>query len=128
MALNMLETFIYSAREALYKEDYEEVSTEEQREEVRAACTKAADWLDDEGWEANATQFKAQAKLINATFKGIVERYDLERNEACLTHSCHSADELQRRPKAIGRLMYAFNLTHEFTKQVENFTSHQPEV
>ena len=34
---------------------------------------------------------------------------------------------MKRRPEAIGRLLYAFNLTHEFTKQVENFTRHQSE-
>lgn len=45
---NEIESFIFTAQDNIYQEAYEKLSTEEQREVIRAAMSEASDWLFDQ--------------------------------------------------------------------------------
>lgn len=57
-AKNDLESYIYATKEHLYDEELEKVSTPEQREEALEALSAAADWLDEEGLDVSAREYR----------------------------------------------------------------------
>jgi hypothetical protein len=57
-AKNDLETYIYDAKEKLWDDELEKVSTEEQREEARDALSAAAEWLENEGVDVGVQEYK----------------------------------------------------------------------
>lgn len=56
-AKNALESFVYSTREKLEDSEIEEVSTEEQRDAVRAELSEVSEWLYDEGEDATTKEY-----------------------------------------------------------------------
>uniref|UniRef100_A0A287BGS6 Hypoxia up-regulated protein 1 n=1 Tax=Sus scrofa TaxID=9823 RepID=A0A287BGS6_PIG len=51
-AANSLEAFIFETQDKLYQPEYQEVSTEEQREDISGKLSATSSWLEDEGFGA----------------------------------------------------------------------------
>jgi len=82
---NEVESYIYEARDRMYDEDVELVSTEEQRDEFRVQLTEAEDWLYDDESEDTPSKFQTKLDSLLAVGKPIFDR----------------ASEYSARPKAI---------------------------
>lgn len=77
-AANSLEAFIFETQDKLYQPEYQEVSTEEQREEISGRLSATSTWLEDEGFEATTGMLKEKLselrKLCQALFFRVEER------------------------------------------------------
>lgn len=77
-AANSLEAFIFETQDKLYQPEYQEVSTEEQREEIAGRLGAASAWLEDEGFGAATGMLKEKLaelrKLCHALFFRVEER------------------------------------------------------
>lgn len=77
-AANSLEAFIFETQDKLYQPEYQEVSTEEQREEISGRLSAASTWLEDEGFGATTVMLKEKLaelrKLCQALFFRVEER------------------------------------------------------
>lgn len=77
-AANSLEAFIFETQDKLYQPEYQEVSTETQREEISGKLSAASTWLEDEGFEASTTMLKEKLaelkKLCQSLFFRVEER------------------------------------------------------
>ncbi|XP_019519181.1 PREDICTED: hypoxia up-regulated protein 1 [Hipposideros armiger] len=77
-AANSLEAFIFETQDKLYQPEYQEVSTEEQREEISGRLSAASTWLEDEGFGATTVLLKEKLaelrKLCQALFFRVEER------------------------------------------------------
>uniref|UniRef100_A0A8C3H174 Hypoxia up-regulated protein 1 n=1 Tax=Corvus moneduloides TaxID=1196302 RepID=A0A8C3H174_CORMO len=60
---NSLESFIFETQDKLYQEEYQFVSTEEQREEISKKLNEASSWMEEEGYAA-ATKVLLRAVRI----------------------------------------------------------------
>lgn len=86
-ALNDLEGYIYKVKNRLDDDEKElkKISTDEQREEVRALCSTTQEWLDEEGGAADTKTFKAKQSAISKMAEPVFSRYS----------------ELKKRPEAV---------------------------
>lgn len=77
-AANSLEAFIFETQDKLYQPEYQEVSTEEQREDISGRLSAASAWLEDEGFGATTGMLKEKLaelrKLCQALFFRVEER------------------------------------------------------
>uniref|UniRef100_A0A8C8WPC1 Hypoxia up-regulated protein 1 n=1 Tax=Panthera leo TaxID=9689 RepID=A0A8C8WPC1_PANLE len=77
-AANSLEAFIFETQDKLYQPEYQEVSTEEQREEISGKLGTASAWLEDEGFGATTVMLKEKLtelrKLCHGLFFRVEER------------------------------------------------------
>ena len=105
-ALNDLEAYVYKIRNRLRDEDGKDqlgkVSTEEQREEIIAACNDIEDWLYDEGRSADLSEFKTKEGEIQVPADKIFKRFK----------------ESQDRPKAVKR---ALKQLQNVTKKIDSW-------
>ena len=53
-AKNNLESFLYEFRDKLESETIEELSSEDEREKIRAKFSEISDWIDEEGFDSTA--------------------------------------------------------------------------
>jgi len=85
-AKSTLEAYIYNTRDKLYEEEeWQEVTTEEQREAFQAELSEQGEWLDFEGSDAPTKEFRSRLDALRATGDKVVFR----------------AKELRARPKAV---------------------------
>uniref|UniRef100_A0A8C6DV74 Hypoxia up-regulated protein 1 n=1 Tax=Moschus moschiferus TaxID=68415 RepID=A0A8C6DV74_MOSMO len=77
-AANSLEAFIFETQDKLYQPEYQEVSTEEQREDISGKLSATATWLEDEGFGATTAMLKEKLaelrKLCHGLFFRVEER------------------------------------------------------
>ena len=59
-ARNVLEAYIYKARDLVESSSFEEVSTAVEREEIKAQTAASGDWLSDEADDASTKELKAK--------------------------------------------------------------------
>ena len=52
-ARNELETHAFEFKDKLTSEEVEKLSSKEEREKITEALTKASEWLDEEGFDAD---------------------------------------------------------------------------
>ncbi|XP_038609730.1 hypoxia up-regulated protein 1 [Tachyglossus aculeatus] len=78
-AANSLEAFIFETQDKLYQPEYQEVSTEEQREEISARLRAAAAWLEDEGFGASTKDLKEKLAELRKLCRGLFLRVDERR-------------------------------------------------
>lgn len=97
-ARNKLESYLFRARDQLYDEKYELVSTEEERDTLRQKLTESSEWLDDE------TELQS------------VSAYEQKENDAreAMEKLDFRASELRDRPKAEKDLDDVLNATRYF--------------
>lgn len=77
-AANSLEAFIFETQDKLYQPEYQEVSSEQQREEISGKLSAASTWLEDEGFGASTMMLKEKLaelrKLCQSLFFRVEER------------------------------------------------------
>ncbi|NWY06787.1 HYOU1 protein, partial [Nothoprocta ornata] len=75
---NSLESFIFETQDKLYQEEYQLVSTEEQREEISRKLSEASNWMEEEGYAAATKELKDKLselkKLCRNLFFRVEER------------------------------------------------------
>ncbi|XP_066228033.1 hypoxia up-regulated protein 1 [Saccopteryx leptura] len=75
-AANSLEAFIFETQDKLYQPEYQEVSTEEQREEISGRLSAASTWLEDEGFEATTVMLKEKLADLKKLCQGLFFRVE----------------------------------------------------
>jgi hypoxia up-regulated 1 len=103
-AKNAVESFVYDTRDKIYSDEVVAMSTEAEREDVSSALSSAADWLDDEGFDATKTVYQDKLKELQTKSDKIMNR----------------VRESSARPQAIESCLAVFNLTRTIA---ENITS-----
>uniref|UniRef100_A0A8C8DVS1 Hypoxia up-regulated protein 1 n=1 Tax=Oryzias sinensis TaxID=183150 RepID=A0A8C8DVS1_9TELE len=51
-SLNNLEAFIFETQDKLYQEDYSQVVSDQEKEQIAAKLTEVSEWMDEEGYAA----------------------------------------------------------------------------
>ncbi|XP_011383192.1 hypoxia up-regulated protein 1 [Pteropus vampyrus] len=75
-AANSLEAFIFETQDKLYQPEYQEVSTEEQREEISGRLSTASTWLEDEGFGATTVMLKEKLAELRKLCQGLFFRVE----------------------------------------------------
>ncbi|KAM5319758.1 hypoxia up-regulated protein 1 isoform 1-T5 [Glossophaga mutica] len=75
-AANSLEAFIFETQDKLYQPEYQEVSTEEQREEISGRLNAASTWLEDEGFGATTVMLKEKLAELRKLCQGLFFRVE----------------------------------------------------
>lgn len=70
-AANSLEAFIFETQDKLYQPEYQEVSTEEQREEISGKLSATSTWLEDEGFGATTVMLKDKLAELRKLCQGL---------------------------------------------------------
>uniref|UniRef100_A0A8D2D204 Hypoxia up-regulated protein 1 n=1 Tax=Sciurus vulgaris TaxID=55149 RepID=A0A8D2D204_SCIVU len=78
-AANSLEAFIFETQDKLYQPEYQEVSTEEQREEISGKLSAASTWLEDEGFGATTVMLKEKLAELRKLCQGLFFRVEERR-------------------------------------------------
>uniref|UniRef100_A0A6I8P901 Hypoxia up-regulated protein 1 n=1 Tax=Ornithorhynchus anatinus TaxID=9258 RepID=A0A6I8P901_ORNAN len=78
-AANSLEAFIFETQDKLYQSEYQEVSTEEQREEISVRLRATSAWLEDEGFGASTKDLKEKLAELRKLCRGLFLRVDERR-------------------------------------------------
>uniref|UniRef100_H0WVZ7 Hypoxia up-regulated protein 1 n=1 Tax=Otolemur garnettii TaxID=30611 RepID=H0WVZ7_OTOGA len=75
-AANSLEAFIFETQDKLYQPEYQEVSTEEQREEISGKLSAASTWLEDEGFGSTTAMLKEKLAELRKLCQGLFFRVE----------------------------------------------------
>uniref|UniRef100_A0A9L0J120 Hypoxia up-regulated protein 1 n=1 Tax=Equus asinus TaxID=9793 RepID=A0A9L0J120_EQUAS len=75
-AANSLEAFIFETQDKLYQPEYQEVSTEEQREDISGRLSAASTWLEDEGFGATTVMLKEKLTELRKLCQGLFFRVE----------------------------------------------------
>uniref|UniRef100_A0A8C9B8T2 Hypoxia up-regulated protein 1 n=1 Tax=Phocoena sinus TaxID=42100 RepID=A0A8C9B8T2_PHOSS len=75
-AANSLEAFIFETQDKLYQPEYQEVSTEEQREDISGRLHAASTWLEDEGFGATTVMLKEKLAELRKLCQGLFFRVE----------------------------------------------------
>ncbi|KRZ11411.1 Hypoxia up-regulated protein 1, partial [Trichinella zimbabwensis] len=102
-ASNDLESFIFETRHKLDQTDYLHLSTEEEREHIRAQLIIAETWLEEQGPQTLLEEFKEQLKFIRNVTEALFFRHN----------------EFTRRPQAIAILKEVANFSKTFLEHSE---------
>ncbi|XP_031200445.1 hypoxia up-regulated protein 1 isoform X2 [Mastomys coucha] len=78
-AANSLEAFIFETQDKLYQPEYQEVSTEEQREEISGKLSATSTWLEDEGFGATTVMLKDKLSELRKLCQGLFFRVEERR-------------------------------------------------
>lgn len=78
-AANSLEAFIFETQDKLYQPEYQEVSTEEQREEISGKLSATSTWLEDEGFGATTVMLKDKLAELRKLCQGLFFRVEERR-------------------------------------------------
>uniref|UniRef100_A0A8D0GE94 Hypoxia up-regulated protein 1 n=1 Tax=Sphenodon punctatus TaxID=8508 RepID=A0A8D0GE94_SPHPU len=75
---NSLEAFVFETQDKLYQEEYQFVSTEEEREEISRKLGEASSWMEEEGYVATTKELKEKLselkKICRSLFFRVEER------------------------------------------------------
>ncbi|MBN3293349.1 HYOU1 protein, partial [Polypterus senegalus] len=76
--LNSLEAFIFETQDKLYQEEYQNVITEDEKDQISGKLREASSWLDEEGYSAATKDLKEKLselrKLCKSMFFKVEER------------------------------------------------------
>ncbi|XP_074783675.1 hypoxia up-regulated protein 1 [Athene noctua] len=92
---NSLESFIFETQDKLYQEEYQFVSTEEQREEISRKLSEASSWMEEEGYTAATKELKDRLSELKKLCRNLFFRVEERRKwperlaalESLLNHS-----------------------------------------
>uniref|UniRef100_A0A8C3Y7X5 Hypoxia up-regulated protein 1 n=1 Tax=Catharus ustulatus TaxID=91951 RepID=A0A8C3Y7X5_CATUS len=92
---NSLESFIFETQDKLYQEEYQFVSTEEQREEISRKLSEASSWMEEEGYAAATKELKDKLSELKKLCRNLFFRVEERRKwperlaalEGLLNHS-----------------------------------------
>ncbi|XP_017294436.1 hypoxia up-regulated protein 1, partial [Kryptolebias marmoratus] len=77
--LNSLEAFIFETQDKLYQEDYQQVVTEEQKEQMSASLREVSEWMDEEGYAATTKQLREKLSQLKNLCKDMFFRVEERR-------------------------------------------------
>ncbi|XP_054032035.1 hypoxia up-regulated protein 1 isoform X2 [Dryobates pubescens] len=92
---NSLESFIFETQDKLYQEEYQFVSTEEQRDEISKKLSEASNWMEEEGYAATTKELKDKLSELKKLCRNLFFRVEERRKwperlaalESLLNHS-----------------------------------------
>uniref|UniRef100_U3IEK7 Hypoxia up-regulated protein 1 n=1 Tax=Anas platyrhynchos platyrhynchos TaxID=8840 RepID=U3IEK7_ANAPP len=92
---NSLESFIFETQDKLYQEEYQFVSTEEEREEISKKLSEASNWMEEEGYAAATKELKDKLAELKKLCRNLFFRVEERRKwperlaalESLLNHS-----------------------------------------
>ncbi|NXT54626.1 HYOU1 protein, partial [Pluvianellus socialis] len=92
---NSLESFIFETQDKLYQEEYQLVSTEEEREEISRKLSGASSWMEEEGYAAATKELKDKLSELKKLCRNLFFRVEERRKwperlaalESLLNHS-----------------------------------------
>jgi len=107
VAKNGLESYVYAARGMLREEIGEEVSTEEEREQLLAALEAVEDWLYEQDSEEDTVEkFEGKLKETKASMAAVE----------------HRASEYEKRPEAVEKCKEVLSKSGEWVRTLKNRT------
>ncbi|KAM9384048.1 hypoxia up-regulated protein 1 [Pholidichthys leucotaenia] len=68
-ALNNLEAFIFETQDKLYQEDYQQVVTDEEKEQISDKLKEASEWMEEDGYAATTKQLREKLSQLKAVCK-----------------------------------------------------------
>ncbi|XP_041030297.1 hypoxia up-regulated protein 1 isoform X2 [Carcharodon carcharias] len=75
---NSLEAFIFETQDKLYQDEYQAVSTQDERDQISAKLSEVSNWLDEDGYAATTQELKAKLselrKMCKELFFKVEER------------------------------------------------------
>ncbi|XP_078389408.1 hypoxia up-regulated protein 1 [Cetorhinus maximus] len=75
---NSLEAFIFETQDKLYQDEYQAVSTQDERDQISAKLSEVSNWLDEDGYAAPTQELKAKLselrKMCKELFFKVEER------------------------------------------------------
>ncbi|XP_061596223.1 hypoxia up-regulated protein 1 isoform X2 [Cololabis saira] len=77
--LNSLEAFIFETQDKLYQDDYQQVVTAEEKEQISAKLSEASEWMDEDGYSATTKQLKEKLSHLKTLCKDMFFRVDERR-------------------------------------------------
>ncbi|XP_068023954.1 hypoxia up-regulated protein 1 isoform X2 [Melanerpes formicivorus] len=92
---NSLESFIFETQDKLYQEEYQFVSTEEQRDDISKKLSEASNWMEEEGYAATTKELKDKLSELKKLCRNLFFRVEERRKwperlaalESLLNHS-----------------------------------------
>lgn len=63
----------------MYQDDYQEVVTEEEKEQILAKLSEASQWMDDEGYSATTKQLREKLSHLKSLCKDMFFRVEERR-------------------------------------------------
>ncbi|KAK3884891.1 hypothetical protein Pcinc_010865 [Petrolisthes cinctipes] len=79
-ARNTLESYIMDAQDQLYQQEYEEATTEQERESIRQLCTQLGEWLYEEGFDQAASVYRVRLSELASLFEPVKNRVQQHRD------------------------------------------------
>ncbi|XP_078283022.1 hypoxia up-regulated protein 1 [Rhinoraja longicauda] len=70
-AANSLEAFIFETQDKLYQEEYQLVSTQDEREQISGKLSAASNWLDEDGYTATTKELKTKLSELRRLCKDL---------------------------------------------------------
>lgn len=94
---NTLEGYIYTTKEKLESEEFEKVSSSQERQSFSEKLEEVQEWLYTDGEDASASEFQERLDMLKAIGEPIFFRYDeLTARPAALDHARQYLAELQQ--------------------------------
>uniref|UniRef100_A0A3P9J7H2 Hypoxia up-regulated protein 1 n=1 Tax=Oryzias latipes TaxID=8090 RepID=A0A3P9J7H2_ORYLA len=78
-SLNNLEAFIFETQDKLYQEDYSQVVSDQEKEQIAAKLTEVSEWMDEEGYAATTKQLKEKLSQLKGLCKDMFFRVEERR-------------------------------------------------
>uniref|UniRef100_A0A224XE47 Hypoxia up-regulated protein 1 n=1 Tax=Panstrongylus lignarius TaxID=156445 RepID=A0A224XE47_9HEMI len=108
-ALNSLESFVFEAKTKLETDEYKLAATSEEATAISDLCTKTSEWLDEEGFNANADLLEEKLGELKKLTYNVWAR----------------VKEHQERPEALAALNSAINGSTHFLLTIKNVSAQQ---
>uniref|UniRef100_A0AAQ4P283 Hypoxia up-regulated protein 1 n=1 Tax=Gasterosteus aculeatus aculeatus TaxID=481459 RepID=A0AAQ4P283_GASAC len=78
-SLNSLEAFIFETQDKLYQEDYQQVVSEEEKEQISSKLSEASEWMDEDGYAATTKQLREKLSQLKSLCKDMFFRVEERR-------------------------------------------------
>ena len=66
-------------QDKLYQDDYQQVVTEEEKEQISAKLTEASEWMDEEGYSATTKQLRERLSQLKSLCRDMFFRVEERR-------------------------------------------------
>ncbi|KAF6212275.1 hypothetical protein GE061_012797 [Apolygus lucorum] len=107
-ALNALESFVFEARAKLDLKEYQSAATQEEADAITKSCSEMSEWLEENGFEADADTLENKLKELKKLTNKVWDR----------------VKEHQERPDALAALNSVINGSMTFFNTIKNMTEH----
>uniref|UniRef100_A0A8C5EIY6 Hypoxia up-regulated protein 1 n=1 Tax=Gouania willdenowi TaxID=441366 RepID=A0A8C5EIY6_GOUWI len=77
--LNSLEAFIFETQDKMYQDDYQQVVSDEEKEQITTKLSEASEWMDEEGYSASTKQLKEKLSQLKSLCKDMFFRVEERR-------------------------------------------------